>query len=252
MLFANQSWTSLEKVSRDIPFILPVAAIEQHGHHLPVGTDTMLLTEIIRRVEASLGDRVLIAPVQWLGNSHHHLDFGGTLSADPRNYLDLLRSLVQNVVMAGFRRIVVINGHGGNDVPAKQALFEMRQELRTRSDILLLMTTYWSLGSQPWEDFPGIHQRDMGHACEWETSMILALHPELVGDYQSAAPVDPGNAFRPGYRAWTTPDRSKPGHIGWPHLATREKGEHLLQCFSQDVTQWLERVIGWDGQSWDG
>ena len=81
----------------------------------------------------------------WLGNSHHHLDFASTLSAAPRTYLDLLGDLIDNFVAHGFRRIVLLNGHGGNIVPASQAVFEARQRYRGR-DNLLLGATYWLLG----------------------------------------------------------------------------------------------------------
>jgi len=252
MLFADQSWPTLQQLPRTTPIVIPIAAIEQHGHHLPVATDSLLLAEIIRRVEISMGERVLIAPLQWMGNSDHHLDFGGTLSAPPRVYLDMLHGVVENFVSAGFTRIALINGHGGNDVPAKQALFEIRQKHRYRMDLLLAMTTYWSLGTEPWLEDPNISQREMGHACEWETSMILAIHPHLVGDYRSTTPVEPGNPFRPGFRAWITKDRSQPGHIGWPHLASAGKGNVLFKGFAKDVASWLDRIANWDGTSWDG
>jgi creatinine amidohydrolase/Fe(II)-dependent formamide hydrolase-like protein len=74
----------------------------------------------------------------------------------------------------------------------------------------------------------------------------------LVGDYAAAAPVEPGNAFKPGYRAWVTQDRSGPGHIGWPHLATESKGETLFARFAKDVASWLQRILDWDGDTWSG
>jgi creatinine amidohydrolase len=86
----------------------------------------------------------------------------------------------------------------------------------------------------------------MGHACDWETSMILALRPELVGNYQSLAPVDPAGPFDPAHRAWITKDRSTVGHIGNPRAATAAKGETLLKLFSSDVVNLLERVTGTD------
>ena len=82
----------------------------------------------------------------WLGNLHHHLDFASTLSAAPRTYLDLLGDLIDNFVAHGFRRIVLLNGHGGNIVPASQAVFEARQRYRGRDDLLLLGATYWLWG----------------------------------------------------------------------------------------------------------
>ena len=239
-------------ISRATPVIIPIAAIEQHGDHLPVWTDSLLLGEIVDRVEKSLGKQILVAPLMWLGNSDHHLDFFGTLSASSRTYLDMLNDLVENFLSYGFKRIVLLNGHGGNDVPAKQALFEIRQRNRIRKDLLLLMATYWGLGTEPWLVDPAIEQRDMGHACEWETSMVLTLRPDLVGDYKNAPVIEPGNAFRPASRAWTTKDRSSIGHIGSPHLASKEKGDVLFNAFSSDVERWLKGVIGWDGSSWDG
>ena len=117
------SWPAVNALSKDTPVVFPIAALEQHGHHLPLFTDSFLLGEIIRRAKESVGDKVLFAPLQWLGNSDHHLDFAGTLSAPPRTYLDLLNGLAENFVRYGFRRIVFINGHGGNDVPGRQAIF---------------------------------------------------------------------------------------------------------------------------------
>lgn len=252
MLLTNLTWPAIEKLSKDTPVVIPIAAIEQHGHHLPLATDSMLLAEIVRRVETAMPDSILVTPLMWLGNSDHHLDFPGTLSASPRPYLDMLVGLLDNLITHGFRRLYMLNGHGGNDVPGKQALFEVRQKYRQRDDLLLLFSTYWSLGGRPWERAPEIEQREMGHACEWETSMILRIAPELVGDYLGAKTVESGNAFLPATRGWITKERSKPGHIGSPQLATTEKGEALLETFNHDVQKMLERILAWDGNSWEG
>jgi len=118
--------------------------------------------------------------------------------------------------------------------------------------VLFLFATYWSLGVRPETTDEGIVQREMGHACEWETSMMLRLAPHLVGDYKDAAPVEFGEPFTPAARGWITRERTVPGHIGQPHLATAEKGETLFRLFSNDVAAFLERVIRWDGKSWNG
>jgi len=252
------SWKQIQSLDRDTPVVFPIAAIEQHGHHLPVSTDSLLLEEVVRRVSERMSTNVLFAPLMWLGNSHHHLDFNGTLSAAPRTYLDLLVGLAENMLHHGFRRIVFLNGHGGNDVPGRQAIFELRQIHRKRQDLLLLLGTYWALPS-PLEKMKSdgmpeltFQQTEMGHACEWETSMVMRVAPQLVGDYQSAQPVPHGKGFEPGNRGWVTQDRSTIGYIGWPHLASVEKGEALFQRFSNDVTHWLQRAVDWNGSSWDG
>ncbi len=143
------SWPQVNALDRRIPVVVPIAAMEQHGHHLPVFTDSMLLGEIWRRAHEQLGDEVVSLPLTWLGNSDHHLDFPGTISAPPRVYLDTLNGLIDNLVFHGFTRILLINGHGGNDVPGKQAVFEARQRYRARDDLRLMFTTYWGLGPNP-------------------------------------------------------------------------------------------------------
>jgi creatinine amidohydrolase len=250
--FVEMTAPKLRALAHETPIVFPVAAIEQHGPHLPVWTDSLILNSIIERAQESVGDHVIFAPLLWLGNSHHHLDFGGTLSASPRTYLDIINDLIDNAVAQGFRRIVFINGHGGNDVPLKQATFEARMRYSSRHDLLLLMQTYWGFGVEPWGSKPDIVQREMGHACEWETSMVLAIRPDLVGDYSTLHPVAPGNPFRPGVRAWKTADRSQPGYIGSPHAASEAKGHLLLSLFTAALVDWLRRVVAWDGLSWDG
>jgi creatinine amidohydrolase len=252
MQLAEMNWPAVEALDKNTPVVIPVAALEQHGHHLPVFTDSMITGEIVRRVSERAGERVLFAPLTWLGNSDHHLDFAGTLSAAPRVYLDLLGGLCENFLTHGFKRIMFLNGHGGNDVPGKQTTFEVRQRHRSRSDLLLLFATYWNLADARKIGALNFVQSQMGHACEWETSMILRIAPNLVGDYRSAKAVEFGNAFEPASRAWITKDRTVPGHIGSPQAATAEKGETLLEIFSSGVVEMLERVARWDGQSWTG
>ena len=249
----DMTWPKVASLSKDTPVVIPIAALEQHGRHMPVFTDSMLLGEVLRRVkESPVQDRVLFTPLMWLGNSHHHLDFPGTLSASPRVYMDMLIDLAENMIFHGFRRIIFINGHGGNIVPAQQAMFELRQKVRARHDLLLLSTTYWTLGGKPHEVDPNLQQGQVGHACEYETSMMLRIAPHLVvGDLTKIPEVPFGVGFAPAQRAWITKDRTEPGHIGHPAIASAEKGETIFRVFSADVVQLLEHVIAWDGKSWD-
>lgn len=247
MYLADLSWPEVQQHAPNTPLVFPVAAVEQHGRHLPVYVDSYLLGETVRRAEMALKDHVIFAPLQWLGNSHHHLDFAGTLSASPRGYLDLLNDLTENALAHGFQRIVFLNGHGGNITPGKQAVFEMRQNHRDRKDLLLLFATYWEF-AKPWETRDDLVQRQMGHACEWETSMMQVIQPQLVKDVKNLETVDFGFAFEPAYRGWITKDRTVPGHIGSPQFATPEKGEHLFATFSAGVVDFLKQVVNWNGQ----
>lgn len=251
MQLADLTWPRIRDLAPHTPLVFPVAALEQHGHHLPVFTDSLLLGEIVRRAEPAVRDRVLFAPLQWLGNSDHHLDFAGTLSAPPRAYLDLLNGLIDNAVRHGFRRIVFVNGHGGNDVPGRQAVFEARQRYRDRSDLLLLFATYWHMAPLPAEHADRFVQREMGHACEWETSMILRLAPHLVGDHRAATPTRARSVFPAAGLGWVTQDFVRDGHIGDPASASEEKGEVLFSTFASGMARFLTSVADWDGRSWN-
>jgi creatinine amidohydrolase len=248
------NWPDVAALDRNVPVVLPIAALEQHGHHLPLFTDSMLLGEVVRRVVQRLESQVLFAPLLWLGNSEHHLDFPGTMSAAPRAYLDLLGDMVENFLVHGFRRIVLLNGHGGNIVPAQQALFELRQRHRSDEDLLLLTATYWNCAtngeSADWQS-RGMMQGEMGHACEWETSMMLLLAPQLVKDHRALVATSLDRSFAPASRAWITRDRTRVGHIGDPTAANAEKGELLFTTFAAEVTALLTRVVEWDGKSWN-
>jgi creatinine amidohydrolase len=249
MKLHEMTWPQVDQLPRDTPIVFPIAALEQHGHHMPLFTDSLLLGEVVRRVSEAVTESVLFAPVMWLGNSEHHLDFPGTMSAAPRTYLDLLKEMAGNFLHHGFDRIVLLNGHGGNIVPGQQALFEIRQRDRDWRNQLLLSTTYWDMAQPPADEF---EQSQMGHACEWETSMMLALRPDLVGDYQNTETMPFGNPFPPAHRAWVTRDRTEIGHIGVPSAASAEKGERLFSLFSAGTVDFLNRVASWDGTSWDG
>ena len=255
MLLAELTSPEIATLAPHTPVVVPVAAMEQHGRHLPLATDSMLLGEVVRRVEPRLGRDVLFAPLLWLGNSHHHLEYSGTLSAGPRTYLDLVNDLFENLLGHGFRRILFLNGHGGNITPAKQATFEVRQRHRARTDLLLLFASYWDF-AHPERDRSDLAQSAVGHACEWETSMMLAIRPELVKPFERLEPRDVGYSFEPACRGWITQERrpnggDAPGHLGAPALASAEKGEFLLGCYADGVEAFLRRVVAWDGRSWE-
>jgi creatinine amidohydrolase len=252
MELADLSWPAVAALPKTTPIVFPIAALEQHGRHMPVFTDSLLLGEVIRRVKLiPVAGKCLFAPLMWLGNSHHHIDFPGTLSASARVYLDMLKDLANCFIRHGFSRIVFINGHGGNTVPSQQALFELKQDHRDRRDLLLLSLTYWDSAGSPAKTQTNLSQSQMGHACEWETSMVLRLAPHLVvGDVAAVPEVPFGTGFAPGYRAWVMPDRSEPGHIGQPSFATVEKGEALFQFFATGVAKYLERAVEWE-KGWE-
>src|SRR5438128_1812042 len=115
MRFHEMTAPQLRQVPRDATVVMaPIAACEQHSRHLPVFTDTILVTGVAEGVEQKLPKQVLLLPTLWLGASHHHLRFGGTLSAGVDRHIDLLCELIQPLLDDGYKRVMFLNGHGGN------------------------------------------------------------------------------------------------------------------------------------------
>ena len=132
------------------------------------------------------------------------------------------------------------------------ALEQHGKHMPVFTDSLLLGLTYWDAAGNPSATMPNLVQKRMGHACEWETSMVLRLNPKLVvGDVTKVPEIPHGKALEPGHRAWVMPDRSEPGHIGTPAAASAEKGEGLFAHFAGGVSAYLERVAAWNGREWD-
>ena len=112
MRYGNCRGVDIQATDKDqIVVVVPTGALEQHGRHLPLLTDAILVTEVAERVEKKLSDQVLLVPTLWLGASDHHLDFPGTLSLPNTVYAEMIKHVLQCCVGAGFRRIMFLNGH---------------------------------------------------------------------------------------------------------------------------------------------
>src|SRR6185312_10138857 len=163
--------------ARNAVVIVPIGSVEQHGPHLPTQVDSLLVGEIARRAarHAAATTPIVVTPTVWSGLAEHHMSLGGTLSLDFPTFLALLRCLCRSLVRQNFRRILLLNGHGGNIA----ALTVVANEIAVELDAPIATATYWHLARDPFARILD-HQTTVRHACEAETSMMLALAPELV------------------------------------------------------------------------
>ncbi|MEI6337012.1 MAG: creatininase family protein, partial [Verrucomicrobiota bacterium] len=147
MIYGDLTSPDLAHLAPDTVALLPIAALEQHGRHLPVITDTALLTEIVRRAETALPEKVALLPTLWAGCSHHHRDFPGTMSIRSETYTRILEDLIESLIGSGFRKIALINGHGGNITPMTEALYRIALKYPALDAPWVTGTSYWRLGA---------------------------------------------------------------------------------------------------------
>jgi creatinine amidohydrolase len=229
MRFHEMTSPQLGQVPREATAVLaPIAACEQHSFHLPTFTDTILVTAVAEGAEQTLPDQVLLLPTLWFGASSHHLRLGGTLSAEVDTHITMLCDLLTPLLEDGYQRILVLNGHGGNIDTMHVALRRLQPRYRDR---LVAAASYWELATQELAGLAQGPRKTMGHACEFETSMVLALRPELVHreKIQNDPPMDE-ESLRGLYTAEDMKQRTDHGAVGYPELATAEKGRRFLEA----------------------
>lgn len=230
---------------KDAIAIIPIGSIEQHGPHLPVQVDTLLAGEVARRTARLLleHESVIVLPTIWSGLAEHHMSLGGTLTLDLRTFLDLVRGIVRSVVRNGFKRVLLLNGHGGN----MTALNALVGDLSVELSLPIALATYWI---PPQKEFAQIldEQPSVAHACEAETSMLLALRPDLV-DMTRLDHIDPPREWAGGgsdiYVWQSVADWSPSGVAGVPKAASAEKGERLLTAAAEALASRLREGTMW-------
>jgi len=235
--------------------LLPLGAVEQHGPHLAVSTDTDIVTRVAAGAERALPDQVLLCPTLPFGSSHHHTAFGGTISLSPELYTQVVVDLVSSFLENGFKRVVLLNGHGGNITPVKQALAVLSDRFDEAFSPYIALATYWELAGAVFSGAPPMESPALSHACEYETSIMLHLFPEKVWMDRAQRPERPQ---RNGYIAWeddepyrgvsvfkATPFITSNGSSGEPQRATAEKGRHLFDHAVAALVQFLTSFKDW-------
>ena len=222
----------------DTVVILPVAALEQHGPHLPVMVDSRLAEEVSKRT-ASLGRAkgipIITLPVVWHGLSEHHMPFGGTVTLTSNTFFLIVRDLIKSISRHGFSKFLILNGHGGNITAAEVCAQDISMEL----SLPIVAATYWLEAADRFAKILET-QTNVMHACEAETSMMMALEPNLVVDSllnEAKGPMklDFLNAGKGSYRWRSLTHVTSNGVIGDPSHSSSAKGEQLLREASQAI-----------------
>jgi creatinine amidohydrolase len=242
MRFAEMTAPQIRGLPRDETLILaPIAACEQHSRHLPVFTDSILVGAVAEGVEKNLPERVVLLPVLWLGASEHHLPFGGTLTATLPTYETVLVELLTPLLRDGFRRAMLLNGHGGNIDPLRVALRRLDPSFPSA---VLTGAAYWEIAEDEIARLCVGPRKTMGHACEIETSMIMHLRPDLVRKDAILDDPDETAAGLEGlFWAHDFGRRTDHGAVGYPEFADAGRGKQMLEAIVAKVTTVVEKTL---------
>lgn len=250
--FGEMTWPEVrEAANAGRVAVLPVATIEDHGYHLPVDTDVVLCTTVCERGVALVPEEAVLVPPVMHGYSPHHMDFPGTLTIDPHTFIDYVLGVTLSLAHHGFHRILIVNGHGSN-TPFCEIVARLTV-VKTEGKAIAMAVNHWGINTVA-EVSEKIRESPLGgmsHACELETAMYLAIHPELVDMERAVAEMHPwpttsippasdlvaGRAPGSSAVAWMPywSQLTDSGVRGDATLATAEKGARFLAAAAEGL-----------------
>ena len=239
ILFAELTRTDLAGLAPRSLAVVPLGATEQHGPHLPTGTDFFHAEWVAREAAARARDRIplVVTPTLPFGSSEHHFPFGGTISLPTTVYYDAVTEIVESLVRDGFRKIFLVNGHGGNH----ELIQLVARDVALRRNAAVAASSWWNAA---WDVMvaAGAHEvgRLPGHAGGFETSLVMAMRPELVGKLPDRAPApSPSDVRFPGlireerHGFWESID----GYSDGPALASAQGGQRWLDVAATELAR---------------
>ncbi|MHB8194312.1 MAG: creatininase family protein [Bellilinea sp.] len=246
----NETALSLQEIStltaKDLPFssriaIFPIGSNEQHGPHLPMGTDSIILDAVVRGVRQRLSpkDPFIFLPLMPYGKSPEHMDFSGTISFKATTLLAVLEDIVSSLHKHGVKRIVFLNSHGGNNSLLDAVAYDLRYEYK----VLVHCLNIWSdeiISPEAIETIiPGLDYPEV-HAASIETSLLMYLNPELVGPIPQE--FNPKTQFPSIPTGWATTDLSYDGVIGDPRKSSSQRGKLLYELLVEKTIDKLKTL----------
>jgi creatinine amidohydrolase len=242
MFLEKMKWPEVAELSREQTiFVCCISAMEQHSLHMPLGTDFFIGREIVKRLEAEFPDKLVCLPTIWFGSSGHHMDYPGTISLTSNTMVLVLRDIAKSIHAHGFRKLLLLNSHGGNRGLLARSVQELGEEI---PELAIVGATYWEVAKEQLTAIRESPFGGLGHACELETSIILTIDSNLVDLQKAKADGIPAPSrftrnelLHPPvvavYR--TMKQTTNYGGVGDPTLASAEKGERMLQAITGEL-----------------
>lgn len=231
--------------------VVPCGSIEQHGRHLPLDVDSLLVFEIAKKAASDAAPEfpVLVTPPVTFGCSGHHMDFSGTITLSQGTFICVIKEICTSLIRHGLKKILILNGHSGNTGAVSVSVNEVKL---TFPESLLVFFNYWAMAGEVTAGVRNSGAGGMAHACEFETSLYLALDPERVET--GAAVMEIPEPRLTGERidllqwgrinvAFTMAEITRSGVLGDPLKATPEKGRQIFSELSSGVAAVLREMF---------
>ncbi|WP_158599102.1 creatininase family protein [Planococcus salinus] len=237
-------------LAKEAMVVVPIGATEQHGPHLPVETDNVIIQAVSQQSVEKAGAQIpiVLAPLIPFGFSHHHFLYPGVLSLSIQTLITVLNDLIESVIKSGFTQIFIVNGHGGNDEVIRLAA----REMALKYPVTVGAASYWTVAAEEMGAYAKQHQISElpGHAGQFETSLMLALQPNhvqleklsLASKERHAAgkSAGPGKVMVENTESWKQID----GFTDHPEKAEEQLGRDLLKIISDKVASELIAFYG--------
>jgi len=251
LMYGENTWEDIGRaVKEDYILVLPAGAIEQHGPMLPIDTDARLAErwafEGAREAREKYGVKVLVMPLLPYGQSCHHMNFPGTISLRFETYIAVLSDIMREAIRHGFRRIVIVNGNGGNETSIQVARYKIMEEMALQGKQVKI----YNFEQYPNPDIKrGLEVAEKGlppegqmaiHASRPEVAETLADRKHLVKMEKAVKPKLKADR-EPNY-AWRTDELSETGAFGDPSTATEELGDAYWRTWKEAIGKYLLAV----------
>mgnify|MGYP002624175440 CR=1 FL=1 len=238
----------LDQISRNTPVILPIAATEQHGPHLPLATDRMIGEHFCHVINEKMNEKVLIMPCIGITCSEHHMDFAGSLTLRHETFLLQVEDILHSVIAHGFKNLIILNSHGGNQ-GIGQVILEKTGWRNPK--VNFAFATWWKIALEEIRSISTGPFGSTGHAGEFETSLMLLIAPELVhkdqfkhGENQQTFDWAENDMLQGASASFyqTMKQRTSNGVFGDPTLASVEKGKRITAAVSKKLIELIDSL----------
>ena len=245
----------IDALDRSIPVVMNIGAVEQHGPHLPVATDHMIGGYFLDQIDEQIPDGILIIPSVKVCCSAHHMDFSGTLTVSHETLIHYVSDICSAVHAQGFKTFVLFNSHGGNLAVGHVLVEKLGAQFL---DMSIAMLTWWQIAPDALNAIQESGFGGVGHACEFETSILMAIDPNLVqptykNDYSQPetfhwAAADMLTGSKASLHRSMNEITGGTGVAGCPKLATVEKGQAITQAVTMAAIEILDDLKNVSGK----